>query len=122
MNIIIIIICIIAAFWIKSSVFNKIDREEAKAHATPGRAGYIRDHHMPVVNYVLSIPNSSILFENSDSIRIGIDGENEYIVIHSDSRGLLMAHVKWSAVQKEWKFSKDQSDSQIISNLNNYLK
>lgn len=121
MKIIILIIIIAVFFWIKSLVFKKIDRNEAIALATPGRANFIRDNYVSVIDYVLSMHNSSIQFERTDQIKFSLGNDREYLVINSYSGGLLIAHVKWSAVQKEWKFSRNEIPQHIIYELNKYF-
>lgn len=122
MKFLICIICVAIIFWLKSIYFKKIDEEEEKALSTPGRADFIRNNFSEVIDYLMQIPNSYIIFEHADYIKIGIDGEKEYIAIHTFSGGLLIGHIKWSSVQKEWKFSRRETSKHIIYELNKYLK
>ena len=121
MKFLLFIIAAIGLFWLRSIIFKKIDEDEAKALATPGRANFIRDNYNEIVEFILKRPHSKILFERKDQIRIGINDESEYIAINSYSGGLLIVYVKWSAVQKEWKFTRNESSSHIIYELHKYL-
>lgn len=121
MKFLLLLIAAIGLFWLKSIILKKIDEDEAKALATPGRANFIRDNYNEVVEFILKRPYSKILFERKDQIRIGINDESEYIAINSYSGGLLIVYVKWSAVQKEWKFTRNESSSHIIYELHKYL-
>lgn len=121
MNVILFILGIIIIFWIHSKINKRIDDQEAKDLATPGRADYIRDNYADVVLFLESLPKSTILFERRDQIRIAVYNKNEYFAIYSYSGGLLIAHVKWSAVQKEWKFSRGENSKHIIYTISSYL-
>ena len=121
MKFLLFLIAAIGLFWLKSIIFKKIDEDEAKALATPGRANFIRDNYNEIVEFILKRPHSKILFERKDQIRIGLNDESEYIAINSYSGGLLIVYVKWSAVQKEWKFTRNESSSHIIYELHKYL-
>ena len=121
MNIILIIIAGIILIWIRSIIFKKIDKDEAIALATPGRANFIRDNYEPIIDYTLSLPNARIEFERADQIKVSLENDSEYLVINSYSGGLLIAHIKWSAVQKEWKFSRNEMPQHIIYELQKYF-
>ena len=121
MKILIFIIVAVILLWIRSLFNKKIDRDEAIALATPGRANFIRDNYEPVVDYTLSLPNARLEFERADQIRVSLENDKEYLAINSYSRGLLIAHVKWSAVQKEWKFSRNEMPQHIIYELQKYF-
>lgn len=121
MKVLIFIIVGAILLWIRSLINKKIDRDEAIALATPGRANIIRDNYEPVVDYTLSLPNAGIEFERADQIRISLGNDKGYLAINSYSGGLLIAHVKWSAVQKEWKFSRNEMPEHIIYELQKYF-
>ena len=121
MKILLIIIAVALIFWIRSLIFNKIDRDEAVALATPGRANFIRDNYNQVLGYILSIPNAQIEFERADQIRILFGRDKERLSINSYSGGLLIALVKWSSVQKEWRFSSNEKPQHIIYELKKYF-
>lgn len=121
MKIVFLIVAIAVLFWLKSIMFKKIDREEAKYLTTPGRANFIRDNYFEVIDFILNRPHTKILFERADHIKIGINGENEYIIINSYSGGLLIAYIKWSTVQNEWRFMRNESSKHIIYELHKYF-
>lgn len=121
MKILIFIIVAVLLLWIRTLINKKIDRDEAIALATPGRANFIRDNYEPVVDYTLSLHNARLEFERADQIRVSLENDKDYLAINSYSGGLLIAHVKWSAVQKEWKFSRNEMPQHIIYELQKYF-
>ena len=122
MKILIFIICAIILFWIRSLINKKIDKDEAIALATPGRANFIRENYGLVIDYTLSLPNAQIEFERTDQIRVSFENKKEYLAINSYSGGILIAHIKWSAIQKEWSFSRNEIPQHIIYELQKYFE
>ena len=122
MKILIFIICAIILFGIRSLINKKIDNDEAIALATPGRANFIRENYGLVIDYTLSLPNAQIEFERADQIRVSFENQKEYLAINSYSGGILIAHIKLSAVQKEWNFSRNEMPQHIIYELQKYFE
>lgn len=122
MNVIIFIIVAAILLWIISLIKKKIDSDEAITLATPGRANFIRDNYEQVIDYTCSLPRARLEFERADQIRVTLGNNKEYLAINSYSGGLLIAHVKWSAVQKEWNFSRNEMPQHIIYELQKYFE
>lgn len=120
MKVVLIIIACALIFLLRSKYMKKIDEDEAKALATPGRANYIRDNFPSVVDYFISLDNAKILLERADMIKIGIGSEGDYYAIGNSSSGLHIAYVKWSSVQKEWSFKSNEDPKHIIYEVSKY--
>lgn len=121
MTYILLIIAIVILLLIRSAVFSKIDRDEAKNLSAPGKAEFIRNNYNEVINYLLSLPDANLLFERQDQVNIGFPDNNEYISVNSYSEGLLIAYVRRSSVVKEWKFARNESSKHIIYILHKYF-
>lgn len=104
-----------------SKTMKKIDKDEAIALSTPGRADFLRDNYEEVIFFFKTLPKSSIQFERKDQIIINAFGNNEYFTIASNSRGVFIAHSKWSTIQKEWRFERNENSKHIISTIYSYL-
>lgn len=108
---------------IKKAFDKKIDEEEQRERAlsTPGRANFIREHYQGVIDYILSNSEYQIIFERTDAINIGTSDKKEYFAINQFSGGLLIAYVKYSCVQKEWHFTRGETEKHIIYELQSYI-
>ena len=118
-----IIFAIIAIIlWaVKRAIFNKIDEDEHRVLSTPDRAVFIREHYQGVIDCILSNNEYSIIFERVDAINIGTPDKKEYFAVNQSSGGLLIAFVKYSNVQKEWHFTRGESEKHIIYELQSYI-
>jgi hypothetical protein len=106
---------------IKNAIFKKIDEDEQRSLSTPGRANFIREHYQGVIDYILSNSEYQIIFERTDAINIGTSDKKEYLAIYQSSGGLLIAFIKYSSVQKEWHFSRGETEKHIIYELQSYI-
>lgn len=106
---------------IRNAILKKIDEDEQRSLSTPGRANFIREHYQGVIDYILSNSEYQIIFERTDAIRIGTSDKKEYLAIHQSSEGLLIAFIKYSSVQKEWHFSRGETEKHIIYELQSYI-
>ena len=120
MSFILIVLACALIFWIYSKQMKKIDANEAKALATPGRASFIREHFPSVVDYFLGLNNAVILFERVDMIKIGVGNEGDYYAISNSSSGIHIAYVRWSSVKKEWHFKLYEDSKHIIYEVSKY--
>lgn len=106
---------------IKKAIFKKIDEDEQRALSTPGRANFIREHYQGVIDSILSNSEYSIIFERTDAMKIGTSDNKKYFAINQFSGGLLIAYVKYSCVQKEWHFTRGETEKDIIYKILSYI-
>jgi hypothetical protein len=117
MNWILFIIGAAILIIIRNQVFKKIDEDEKKALATPGTATFLRSNFQEVIDYLLSKPNYTILFERSDAIKIGVSLDSDYYLIQQSYPKVFIAHIKYSNLEQEWRFNRNESSQHIIYEL-----
>ena len=121
MKVILIIICIIGIVWSIISRKN-IDREEAVALKTPGKAKRLRVQYGELIDKILQNQNHHIVFEREydESIRFA-NSNNQELFISWSYDGLNVACVQNSSVLKEWKFKKTDSTYDIYLEISHYF-
>lgn len=121
MKVILIIICIIGIVWSIISRKN-IDREEAVALKTPGKAKRLREQYGELIDKLLQSQNHHIAFEREydESIRFA-NSNNQELFISWSSGGLNVSCVQNSSLLKEWKFKKTDSTNDIYLEISHYF-
>lgn len=121
MKVILAIICIIGIAWSIISRRN-IERDEAAALKTPGKAKRLREQYGELIDKILQKQNHHIAFEREydESIRF-TNSNNQELFISWSYSGLNVACVQNSSLLKEWKFKKTDSTEDIYLEISNYF-
>lgn len=121
MKVVLIIICIIGFVWL--TIYRKnIDREEAVALRTPGKAKRLREQYGELIDKILQNQNHHIAFEREydESIRFA-NSNNQELFISRAYDGLNVVCFQNSLILKEWKFKKTDSINDIYLEVSDYF-
>lgn len=121
MTYIIVFIAIIALFYWKSKVFEKIDREEKEALSKDGHARFIRTHYPDLVERIIELTGWSIGKERDDAVFIN-NSETEYIGLLQHSGRLNVVYVVNKQPVQEWKYRIGTSNEVILKDVSLYVK
>jgi len=79
----------------------------------------IRSNFGEVIEYLLFNAGNYILSEKEGLIRIGIS-DSEYYALYHNSKYFFVAFVKWSRVQREWRYNIKEDPRHIVYELSKF--